>query len=95
MLTTVRADYSNGLIFSEVVSSTPFRSENEQLLSFITGAVAFQCIYWQGLLSSLIRDTLYSIYSSTTNTSINNNAGTQTQVYKKLVSFISQGLRPP
>ncbi|KAG2090216.1 uncharacterized protein F5147DRAFT_780401 [Suillus discolor] len=35
---TIRADYSNGLISSEVVSSTPFRSENEQLLSFLAGA---------------------------------------------------------
>ncbi|KAG1815343.1 hypothetical protein EV424DRAFT_1107063 [Suillus variegatus] len=87
MLTTVRADYSNGLISSEVISSTPFRSENEQLLSFIAGAIAFQCTYSQGLLSSTIGDTLYSVYSSTTNTSINDNTGNQTQVYQELEEY--------
>ncbi|KAG1785262.1 uncharacterized protein HD556DRAFT_1423453 [Suillus plorans] len=87
MLTTVRADYSNGLISSEVVSSTPFRPENEQLLSFLAGAIAFKCTYSQGLLSSTIGDTLYSIYSSTTNTSINDNTGNQTQVYTELEEY--------
>ncbi|KAG1807978.1 uncharacterized protein BJ212DRAFT_714900 [Suillus subaureus] len=87
LLTTVRANYSNDLISSEVNSSTPFRPENVQLLSFIAGVVKFQSMNSQGLSSSVIGDTLYSIYSSTTNTSIDNNLGNQTQVYKELEEY--------
>ncbi|KAG2344154.1 hypothetical protein BDR05DRAFT_999314 [Suillus weaverae] len=87
LLTTVRANYSNDLISSEVNSSTPFRPENVQLLSFVAGVTRFQSINSQGLMSSAIGDTLYSIYSSTTNTSIDDNLGNQTQVYKELEEY--------
>ncbi|KAG2140233.1 uncharacterized protein EDB93DRAFT_1297499 [Suillus bovinus] len=87
LLTTVRANYSNDLISSEVMSSTPFRSENAQLLSLVAGVAKFQSINSQGLMSSAIGDTLYSIYSSTTNTSIDDNLGDQTQVYKELEEY--------
>ncbi|KAG2062629.1 hypothetical protein BDR04DRAFT_49481, partial [Suillus decipiens] len=70
LLTTVRTNYSNDLMCSEITSSTPFKSENVQLLSFIAGVAKFQSISSQGLMSSTIGDTLYSIYSSTTNTTI-------------------------
>jgi hypothetical protein len=95
LLTTVRANYSNSLISSEVISSTPFQPENAPLLSFVAGVARFQSINSQGLMSSAIGDTLYSIYSSTTNTSIDDNLGNQTQVYIELVSFMLQGLCPP
>ncbi|KIK38653.1 hypothetical protein CY34DRAFT_809139 [Suillus luteus UH-Slu-Lm8-n1] len=87
LLTTVRANYSNDLISSEVLSSTPFQPENVKLLSFIAGVVRFQSVNSQGLMSSAIGDTLYSIYSSTTNTSIDDNLGNQTQVYKELEEY--------
>ncbi|KAG1869410.1 hypothetical protein DFJ58DRAFT_742488 [Suillus subalutaceus] len=87
LLTTVRANYSNDLISSEVNSSTPFGPENVHLLSFIAGMVKFQSINSQGLISSAIGDTLYSIYSSTTNTSIDDNLGNQTQVYQELEEY--------
>ncbi|KAG2355010.1 hypothetical protein BDR07DRAFT_1493739 [Suillus spraguei] len=87
LLTTVRANYSNDLISSEVLSSIPFRSENVQLLSFIAGVVKFQSISSQGLMSSTIGDTLYSIYSSTTTTTIGDNLGNQKQVYEELEDY--------
>ncbi|KAG2065350.1 hypothetical protein BDR04DRAFT_1108609 [Suillus decipiens] len=86
-LTTVRANYSNDLIASEVVSSAPFQSENVQLLSFIAGVAKFQSIGSQGLMSSTIGDTLYSIYSSTTNATIGDDLGNQTQVYIELEDY--------
>ncbi|KAG1890462.1 uncharacterized protein F5891DRAFT_126025 [Suillus fuscotomentosus] len=87
LLTTVRANYSSDLISSEVISSTPFQPENEQLLSFVIGTAKFQSISSQGLTSSAIGDTLYTVYSSTTNTSIDDNLGNQTQVYKELEEY--------
>jgi hypothetical protein len=95
LLTTVRAKYNGNLISSEVISSRPFQPENTQLLSFVAGVARFQSTNSQGLVSSAIGDTLYSIYSSTTNTSIDDNLGNQTQVYKELVSFKLQGLCSP
>ncbi|KAG2121771.1 hypothetical protein BD769DRAFT_984557 [Suillus cothurnatus] len=86
LLTTVRADYSNEQISSEVTSSTPFRPENAELLSFIASVARFQSINSQGLTSSTIGDTLYSIYSSTTIGSINNNLN-DTQVYIELEDY--------
>jgi hypothetical protein len=94
LLTTVRANYSNDQISSEVISSTPFQPENVALLSFIAGVARFQSINSQGLLSSTIGDTLYSIYSSTTVGSINDNLN-DTQVYSELVSFTSYNLDSP
>ncbi|KAG2355230.1 hypothetical protein BDR07DRAFT_1340949 [Suillus spraguei] len=87
LLTTVRANYSLDLISSEVISSTPFLSENTHLLSFVVGLAKFQSFRSQGLMSSTIGDTLYSIYSSTTNTSIDDNIGNQTQVYRELEDY--------
>ncbi|KAG1750086.1 hypothetical protein EDB19DRAFT_1904339 [Suillus lakei] len=75
------------LISSEVKSSTPFQPENIQLLKFVAGVASFQSINSQGLMSSAIGDTLYSIYSSTTNTSIDDNLGNQIQVYKELEEY--------
>ncbi|KAG2126216.1 hypothetical protein DEU56DRAFT_822902 [Suillus clintonianus] len=86
LLTTVRANYSNDLISSEVISSTPFQTENVQLLSFIAGVARFQSINSQGLMSSAIGDTLYSIYSSTTIGSINDNLN-DTVVYLELEDY--------
>ncbi|KAG2354564.1 hypothetical protein BDR07DRAFT_1382140 [Suillus spraguei] len=85
--TTVRANYSNDLISSEYISPTPFGPENILLLSFIAGVAKFQSISSQGLMSSTIGDTLYSIYSSTTTTSIDDNLGNQTQVYNELEEY--------
>ncbi|KAG2102607.1 hypothetical protein BD769DRAFT_176283 [Suillus cothurnatus] len=87
LLTTVRADYSNGEISSEVTSSTPFRPENVELLSFIAGVAKFQSINSQGLTSSTIGDTLYTIYSSTTTAPINNISLDDTQVYLELEDY--------
>ncbi|KAG2065353.1 hypothetical protein BDR04DRAFT_1161543 [Suillus decipiens] len=87
LLTTVRANYSSDIISSEVISYTPFRSENVQLLSFIAGVAKFQSISSQGLMSSTIGDTLYSIYSSTTNATIGDNLGSQLQVYDELEDY--------
>ncbi|KAG1810463.1 uncharacterized protein HD556DRAFT_1223636 [Suillus plorans] len=86
LLTTVRADYSNDQISSEVISFAPFQSENVELLSFITGVAKYQSINSQGLTSSTIGDTLYSIYSSTTTERINNNLN-DTQVYLELEDY--------
>ncbi|KAG1733800.1 hypothetical protein EDB19DRAFT_2041090 [Suillus lakei] len=95
LLTTVRTNYSNDLISSEVNSSTPFQPENVQLLSFVAGVARFQSINSQGLMSSAIGDTLYSIYSSTTNTSIDDNLGNQTQeeYWRGVVEFSATFLR--
>ncbi|KAG2065363.1 hypothetical protein BDR04DRAFT_1108618 [Suillus decipiens] len=87
-LTNVSVNYDDDLIyFSEVISSTPFRPENVLLLSFIAGVTKFQSISSQGLMSSTIGDTLYSIYSSTTTTTIGDNLGNQTQVYAELEDY--------
>jgi hypothetical protein len=86
LLTTVRADYSDEEISSEVTSSAPFQPENIELLSFIAGVAKFQSINSQGLTSSTIGDTLYSIYSSTTTESINDNLN-NTQVYLELEDY--------
>ncbi|KAG1777985.1 hypothetical protein EV702DRAFT_1196781 [Suillus placidus] len=86
LLTTVRANYSNEQISSEVTSSTPFQPENVELLSFIAGVARFQSINSQGLMSSTIGDTLYSIYSSTTTGSIDDNIN-DTQVYIELEDY--------
>ncbi|KAG0702650.1 hypothetical protein DFH29DRAFT_1079402 [Suillus ampliporus] len=86
-LTTVRADYSNGLISSVVTSSTAFQPENANLLSFITGISRFHSLNAQGLRTNAIGDSLYSIYSSTSNTSIGNSLGTQTQIYQELEGY--------
>ncbi|KAG1726048.1 uncharacterized protein EDB91DRAFT_1264035, partial [Suillus paluster] len=86
-LTTVRADYSNDLISSVPTSCTSFQPVNTNLLSFVAGVARFQSINSQGLLSSAIGDTLYTIYSSTTNTSIDANLGNQTQVYQELEQY--------
>jgi hypothetical protein len=94
LLTTVRADYSNEEISSDVTSSTPFQPENAELLSFIASVARFQSINSQGLTSSTIGDTLYSIYSSTTTGSINNNLN-DTLVYLELVSFMSYNFDSP
>ncbi|KAG0694961.1 hypothetical protein DFH29DRAFT_1072661 [Suillus ampliporus] len=88
-LTTVHTKYSNDLISSYPTSNTPFQSDNAILLSFIAGVARFQAINSQGLLSSSIGDTLYSIYSSTSNTTIDDNLGNQTQVYQEL--FLRSG----
>ncbi|KAG1890457.1 uncharacterized protein F5891DRAFT_987109 [Suillus fuscotomentosus] len=93
LLTTVRADYSNEQISSEVISSTSFQSENAELLSFIAGVARYQSIDSQGLTSSTIGDTLYSIYSSTTTKSVNNNLN-DTQIYLELISFMTYCLDP-
>ncbi|KAG2065367.1 hypothetical protein BDR04DRAFT_1145421 [Suillus decipiens] len=87
LLTMVRGDYSNDLICSEVISSTPFRPENVLLLSFIAGVAKFQSTSSQGLMSSTIGDTLYSIYSSSTTTTIGDNLENQTQVYNELEEY--------
>ncbi|KAG2355963.1 hypothetical protein BDR07DRAFT_1464288 [Suillus spraguei] len=87
LLTTVRANYSHNLISSEVVSFSPFRPENLELLSFVAGVAKFHSINSQGLTSSTIGDTLYSIYSSTTNTSIDDGLKNQTQVYEELEDY--------
>ncbi|KAG2028789.1 hypothetical protein BDR03DRAFT_1019348 [Suillus americanus] len=86
LLTTVRADYSDQEISAEVISSTPFQPENAALLSFIASVAKFQSVDSQGLTSSTIGDTLYSIYSSTTNESINDNLN-DTQVYFELEDY--------
>ncbi|KAG2354588.1 hypothetical protein BDR07DRAFT_1428978 [Suillus spraguei] len=86
LLTTVRADYSNEEISSEITSITPFGPENIELLSFIAGVAKFQSINSQGLTSSTIGDTLYSIYSSTTTGYIDNNLN-DTQVYTELEDY--------
>ncbi|KAG1869375.1 hypothetical protein DFJ58DRAFT_723223 [Suillus subalutaceus] len=86
LLTTVRADYSNEQISAEVTSSTPFQPENTELLSFIASVARFQSINSQGLTSSTIGDTLYSIYSSTAIGSINNNLN-DTRVYLELEDY--------
>ncbi|KAG1733798.1 hypothetical protein EDB19DRAFT_1190197 [Suillus lakei] len=86
LLTIVRANYSNDQISSEIISSTPFQPENVQLLSFIAGVARFQSINSQGLTSSAIGDTLYSIYSSTTTGSINDNLD-DTKVYLELEDY--------
>ncbi|KAG2126571.1 uncharacterized protein EDB93DRAFT_1332802 [Suillus bovinus] len=86
LLTTVRADYSNEQISSEVISSAPFQPENAELLSFIAGVARYQSINSQGLTSSTIGDTLYSIYSSTTTEYVNNNLN-DTQVYLELEDY--------
>ncbi|KAG1813451.1 hypothetical protein EV424DRAFT_1349034 [Suillus variegatus] len=86
LLTTVRADYSNDQISSEVISFAPFQSENAELLLFIAGVARYQSINSQGLTSSTIGDTLYSIYSSTTTERINNNLN-DTQVYLELEDY--------
>ncbi|KAG1807991.1 uncharacterized protein BJ212DRAFT_1485270 [Suillus subaureus] len=86
LLTTVRADYSDEQISPGVTSSTPFQPENAELLSFIASVARFQSINSQGLTSSTIGDTLYSIYSSTTIGSINNNLN-DTQVYLELEDY--------
>ncbi|KAG2052530.1 hypothetical protein BDR06DRAFT_957529 [Suillus hirtellus] len=86
LLTRVRADYSNEQISSEVISSTPFQSENAELLLFIAGVARYQSINSQGLTSSTIGDTLYSIYSSTTTKYVNNNLN-DTQVYLELEDY--------
>ncbi|KAG2105532.1 uncharacterized protein F5147DRAFT_805769 [Suillus discolor] len=86
LLTRVRADYSNEQISSEVISSTPFQSENAELLLFIAGVARYQSINSQGLTSSTIGDTLYSTYSSTTTEYVNNNLN-DTQVYLELEDY--------
>ncbi|KAG1808043.1 uncharacterized protein BJ212DRAFT_718141 [Suillus subaureus] len=86
LLTTVRADYSNEEISSQIISSTPFQPENGELLSFIASVARFQSINSQGLTSSTIGDTLYSVYSSTTTGSINNNLN-DTLVYLELEDY--------
>lgn len=87
LLTTVHANYSHGLISSKAVSVSPFRPENLELLSFVAGVAKFHSINSQGLTSSTIGDTLYTIYSSTTNTSIDDGLETQTQVYEELEDY--------
>ncbi|KAG1808036.1 uncharacterized protein BJ212DRAFT_1303221 [Suillus subaureus] len=87
LLTTVRADYSDEEISAEVTSSTPFQPENAELLSFIASVARFQSINSQGLTSSTIGDTLYSIYSSTSNESIDNDNLNNTQVYFELEDY--------
>ncbi|KAG2105528.1 uncharacterized protein F5147DRAFT_702745 [Suillus discolor] len=86
LLTRVRADYSNEQISSEVISSTPFHSENVELLSFIAGVAKYQLINSQGLTSSTIGDTLYFIYSSATTQYVNENLN-DTQVYLELENY--------
>ncbi|KAG0702649.1 hypothetical protein DFH29DRAFT_492250 [Suillus ampliporus] len=86
-LTTVRADYSNGLISSVVTSSTAFQPENSNLLTLVAGVLRFQSINSQKLLTSSIGDALYSIYSSTSSTPIGNSLGSQTQIYQELEDF--------
>ncbi|KAG2065869.1 hypothetical protein BDR04DRAFT_1160970 [Suillus decipiens] len=86
LLTRVIADYSNEQISSVVTSSTPFGPENVELLSFIAAVARFQSINSQGLTSSTIGDTLYSIYSSTTTGYVNNNLN-NTQVYSELEDY--------
>ncbi|KAG2031061.1 hypothetical protein BDR03DRAFT_139686 [Suillus americanus] len=86
LFTIVRADYSDQEISAEVISSTPFQPENAALLSFIASVARFQSINSQGLTSSTIGDTLYSIYSSTTNESIDNGLN-DTQLYFELEDY--------
>ncbi|KAG2137855.1 uncharacterized protein EDB93DRAFT_1090990 [Suillus bovinus] len=86
LLTTVRADYSNEQISSEVISSSTFQPENAELLSFIAAVARYQSINSQGLKSSTIGDTLYSIYSSTTTEYVNNNLS-QARVYLELEDY--------
>ncbi|KAG1848809.1 hypothetical protein C8R48DRAFT_614514 [Suillus tomentosus] len=94
LLTRVRADYSNEQISSEVISFAPFQSENAELLSFIAGVAKYQSINSQGLTSSTIGDTLYSIYSSTTTERINNNLNdTQEDYWRGVVEFSATFLR--
>ncbi|KAG2366433.1 hypothetical protein BDR07DRAFT_1274498 [Suillus spraguei] len=94
LLTRVIADYSNEQISSVVTSFTPFGPENVQLLSFIAAVARFQSINSQGLTSSTIGDTLYSIYSSTTTGYVNNNLNdTQEDYWRGVVEFSATFLR--
>ncbi|KIK38652.1 hypothetical protein CY34DRAFT_90596 [Suillus luteus UH-Slu-Lm8-n1] len=93
LLTTVRANYSDGLISSEVISSAPFRSEHLPLLLLVAGVVQYQSVSSQTLTSSAIGDALYSIYSSTTNTSIDDSLGNQTQDYWRGIVEFSATIR--
>ncbi|KAG2363896.1 hypothetical protein BDR07DRAFT_871527 [Suillus spraguei] len=86
LLTRVSVDYSNEQISSVVTSSTPFGPENFELLSFIAAVARFQSINSQGLTSSTIGDTLYSIYSSTTTGYVSNTLN-DTQVYSELEDY--------
>ncbi|KAG1873199.1 hypothetical protein F4604DRAFT_778761 [Suillus subluteus] len=86
LLTTVRADYSDEEISVEVISITPFQPKNAALLSFIASVAKFQSVNSQGLTSSTIGDSLYTIYSSTTNGSIDDNLN-DTQLYFELEDY--------
>ncbi|KAG1813447.1 hypothetical protein EV424DRAFT_1565379 [Suillus variegatus] len=87
--TNMNQTYTSFTIFTQGFYKYNFlkaSSENVELLSFIAGVARYQSINLQGLTSSMIRDTLYSIYSSTTNKSVNNNLN-DTQVYLELEGY--------
>ncbi|KAG1873189.1 hypothetical protein F4604DRAFT_2012011 [Suillus subluteus] len=80
--------YKYGFLQASVCEVVPLLTtpENAELLSFIASVARFQSINSQGLTSSTIGDTLYSIYSSTAIGSINNNLN-DTRVYLELEDY--------
>ncbi|KAH7916639.1 hypothetical protein BJ138DRAFT_995240, partial [Hygrophoropsis aurantiaca] len=71
LLTNVTVMYSGGVInIAQVISSRQFVSDNANLLRFISGVMSWQARNAQGLVGNSIGDSLFAIYSSTSNKSI-------------------------
>ncbi|KAH7882018.1 hypothetical protein F5I97DRAFT_386300 [Phlebopus sp. FC_14] len=75
LVTTVRADYADGGIInaSQIITSRTFDETDSDLLSYLAGVANYHARTSQGVLNSIIGDTLYSLYSGQFNIPITNN----------------------
>jgi hypothetical protein len=68
---------------SQIISNQTFSPNDTSLLFYLAGVANYHARNSQGLLNSIIGDTLYSVYSGEFNTPISDNSN---EVYRELVS---------
>ncbi|KIJ12341.1 hypothetical protein PAXINDRAFT_14819 [Paxillus involutus ATCC 200175] len=86
LITTTRVDYTDGGIVntSQIISNQTFSPNDTSLLFYLAGVANYHARNSQGLLNSIIGDTLYSVYSGEFNTPISDNSN---EVYRELEDY--------
>ncbi|KAF8838214.1 hypothetical protein BDN67DRAFT_1023259, partial [Paxillus ammoniavirescens] len=86
LVTTTRVDYTAGGIInaSQIISNQTFSPDDTYLLFYLAGVANYHARNSQGLMNSIIGDTLFSIYSGEFNTPISDNSD---EVYRELEDY--------
>ncbi|KAF8836199.1 hypothetical protein BDN67DRAFT_911641 [Paxillus ammoniavirescens] len=86
LITTTRVSYTDGGIInaSQIISNQTFSPDDASLLFYLAGVANYHARNSQGLMNSIIGDTLYSIYSGEFNTPISDNSD---EVFRELEDY--------